>query len=173
MRENHVREQTLDDAMRVAIEALIAHGDAINPTKGSAKEITAFLLESAEPRSRISRTETRGKPFSCLGELCGARIPAEDTTVAPAAGTGALESRIRAVRHSPPRHSACALVLPRAWNPVDVGRRAPVPPADVCGARGRRVRGRSRSGPGVATIHHKDNDLRRPSTSPDGSPLGE
>ena len=29
-----------------------------------------MLLEIANPRARISRTETRGKLFSCLGELC-------------------------------------------------------------------------------------------------------
>jgi thymidylate synthase len=28
------------------------------------------MLELRDPRSRISRTETRGQPFSCLGELC-------------------------------------------------------------------------------------------------------
>ena len=29
-----------------------------------------MLLELTNPRARLSRTETRGKPFSCLGELC-------------------------------------------------------------------------------------------------------
>ena len=29
-----------------------------------------MLLELTNPRSRLSRTETRGRPISCLGELC-------------------------------------------------------------------------------------------------------
>ena len=61
---------TLDDVMRSVIEEILSHGVPIKPTKGAAAELTGVLLELADPRARLSRTETRGKPFSCLGELC-------------------------------------------------------------------------------------------------------
>jgi thymidylate synthase len=61
---------TLDDVMRFVIERILSHGDQIHPTKGLATELAGVLLEITKPRARLSRTETRGKPFSCLGELC-------------------------------------------------------------------------------------------------------
>jgi thymidylate synthase len=65
--------ETLDDVMRSVIEEILLHGDRIYPTKGGgsgAVEVTGVLLEVTDPRARLSRTETRGKPYSCLGELC-------------------------------------------------------------------------------------------------------
>lgn len=62
--------QTLDDVMRSVIEEIQARGGPINPSKGPAIELTGLLLEITNPRARLSRSETRGKPFSCLGELC-------------------------------------------------------------------------------------------------------
>lgn len=61
---------TLDDLMRDVIEAIMSRGDRIHPTKGAARELTGVSLELTNPRARLSRTETRGKPFSCLGEFC-------------------------------------------------------------------------------------------------------
>lgn len=61
---------TLDDVMRSVIEEIQAHGDRIHPSKGPAKELIGVLLEVTDPRARLSRTETRGKIFSSLGELC-------------------------------------------------------------------------------------------------------
>jgi len=61
---------TIDDVMRFVIEEILAHGDRIRPSKGCATELTGVLLELTDPRARLSRTETRGKPYSCLGELC-------------------------------------------------------------------------------------------------------
>ena len=61
---------TLDDVLRNTIKAIQADGNQIKATKGSAIELTGVLLEITNPRARLSRTETRGKPFSCLGELC-------------------------------------------------------------------------------------------------------
>ncbi|MDE0122496.1 MAG: thymidylate synthase [bacterium] len=52
------------------IDALLADGTRIAPTKGPATEHSGVLLELCNPRARLSRTETRGRPFSCLGELC-------------------------------------------------------------------------------------------------------
>jgi thymidylate synthase len=63
-------ETTLDDLMRAVVGEILENGQEIEPSKGSAREITGVLLELTNPRARLSGTETRGKPFSCLGELC-------------------------------------------------------------------------------------------------------
>lgn len=70
MAEAYLSGKTLDDVMRSVIEEIQAHGDRICPTKGWARELTGVLIELTNPRARLSRTETRGKPYSCLGELC-------------------------------------------------------------------------------------------------------
>jgi len=56
--------------MRTVFEAIVAHGDRIEPSKGAATELTGMLLELRNPRARLSRSETRGMSYSCLGELC-------------------------------------------------------------------------------------------------------
>jgi len=63
---------TLDDVMHDVIEEILSRGDQIYPTKGGpngALEIAGVLLEISNPRARLSRTETRGRIFSALGEL--------------------------------------------------------------------------------------------------------
>jgi thymidylate synthase len=70
MGKTYLSGETLDDLMHVVIEEILANGQRINPTKGDATEVTGTLLEILNPRARLSRTETRGKPYSCLGELC-------------------------------------------------------------------------------------------------------
>ena len=62
--------QTLDDVMRLVVEEILDRDDQILPSRGPAVELTGVLLEISNPRARLSRTETRGKPFSCVGELC-------------------------------------------------------------------------------------------------------
>ena len=61
---------SLDDLMRDAITHVQKYGSSIEASRGRATEVTSILLELSNPRARISRTESRGKPFSCLGELC-------------------------------------------------------------------------------------------------------
>ena len=56
--------------MRVVLQQIFDHGKHIVSTKGGNTEITGVLLELSNPRARLSRTESRGKPFSCLGEFC-------------------------------------------------------------------------------------------------------
>ncbi|MBZ5563959.1 MAG: thymidylate synthase [Acidobacteriia bacterium] len=56
--------------MRCVIAEIQAHGEMTHPSAGDALELTGVLIEVANPRARLSRTETRGKLFSCLGELC-------------------------------------------------------------------------------------------------------
>ena len=70
MPDAYICSETIDDLMRLAIQRILSTGDSIHPTKGPAKELSGALLEMSNPRSRISLTETRGKPYSCLGELC-------------------------------------------------------------------------------------------------------
>ena len=69
---------TLDDVMKEVIERILSRGEPIRATKGSTKELSGVLLEIENPRARISRSETRGKPFSCLGELCWYLAGAKD-----------------------------------------------------------------------------------------------
>ena len=61
--------ETLDDVMRWVFAQILQEGQEIHPTKGPAKELSGVLIELTNPLARISRTETKGKPFSCLGEL--------------------------------------------------------------------------------------------------------
>ena len=56
--------------MHSTIKSILEYGKINCPTKGSNRELTGVLIELTHPRNRISRTETRGKPFSCLGEFC-------------------------------------------------------------------------------------------------------
>lgn len=60
--------KTLDDALRGVFTRLLK-ASTISPTKGDCQEETGVLLEITSPRARLSRTETRGKPFSALGEF--------------------------------------------------------------------------------------------------------
>ena len=60
---------TLDDLMRDTIAHVRKYGSSITASRGRTTEVTSILLELTNPRARISRTESRGKPFSCLGEL--------------------------------------------------------------------------------------------------------
>lgn len=64
------RADSLDDLMREVYDDLLASGSAIAPARGPALERTGVLLELSNPRARLSRTETRGRVFSCFGELC-------------------------------------------------------------------------------------------------------
>lgn len=73
MADAYFSGKTLDDVMRMVVEEIDAHGNRIYPAKGGkdgAVELTGVLLELTNVRARLSRTETRGKPFSGLGELC-------------------------------------------------------------------------------------------------------
>ena len=66
----HFCAETVDDLMRYSIKAILAHGVDITATKGPNRELMGVVLKLTNPRARLSRTETRGKLFSALGELC-------------------------------------------------------------------------------------------------------
>ena len=61
---------TLDDLMRRIVEKLLVDGERNVASKGETIEIVSATLELTNPRARISRTETRRKVVSALGELC-------------------------------------------------------------------------------------------------------
>lgn len=65
-----IRGASLDDLMREAIRSVLQQGSLITPTKGEALDLTGVRLELTNPLARLSRSETRGRLFSCLGELC-------------------------------------------------------------------------------------------------------
>jgi thymidylate synthase len=70
MADSYIVGPTIDDLMRKVVEAIRSRGEPIAPSRGPAAEIVGVLLELENPRARLSRTEKRGKLFSCLGELC-------------------------------------------------------------------------------------------------------
>ena len=63
-------EDTIDDLMRSVIESTQKSGRPNSASRGATRELTGVLLELRNPRARLSLTESRGRPFSCLGELC-------------------------------------------------------------------------------------------------------
>lgn len=67
---HHFVVPTVDDLMRCAVEALRSDGIHVSPTKGACTEISAATFELTNPRARVSRSSSRGRLFSALGELC-------------------------------------------------------------------------------------------------------
>jgi thymidylate synthase len=65
----YISQPTVDDLLHSVIEKLLKSRNCIKPSRGSASELTGVLLEITNPRARLSRTEERGRLFSCLGEL--------------------------------------------------------------------------------------------------------
>ncbi|HKV64557.1 MAG TPA: thymidylate synthase [Candidatus Acidoferrum sp.] len=65
----YISAETLDDLLLRVLKALLKSKNRIEPSRGSATELTGVLLKVAHPRARLSRTEGRGLLFSCLGEL--------------------------------------------------------------------------------------------------------
>lgn len=64
-----IAADTLDDLLIACFTALIKDGKAEKAQRGSFLELIGASLELSNPRARLSRSETKGKPFSCLGEL--------------------------------------------------------------------------------------------------------
>ena len=61
--------ETLDDLLHEVTGRVLADGIEIEPTRGRAMELSGVMLELNNPLARISRSESRGKLFSCIGEL--------------------------------------------------------------------------------------------------------
>lgn len=62
-------EDSLDDLLRGVYEAVLERGEAVSPTKGPNRELRCVTLQLNNPRARLSRSESRGRVFSALGEL--------------------------------------------------------------------------------------------------------
>lgn len=65
----HIAAPTLDDLLRGVYKKLLVSKNRAKPRRGNIFEEAGVLLEIKNPRARLSRTESRGKVFSCLGEL--------------------------------------------------------------------------------------------------------
>lgn len=64
-----IEVETLDDALLKLYPELLSRRSNVTASRGDNTEILGVLIEIERPRARLSRSETRGKPFSCLGEL--------------------------------------------------------------------------------------------------------
>ncbi|WLA81971.1 thymidylate synthase [Bradyrhizobium elkanii] len=67
-----ISAETLDDALLKLYPALLARSResmTIKASRGETAEVIGALIEIRNPRARLSRSETRGKLYSSLGEL--------------------------------------------------------------------------------------------------------
>lgn len=65
----HIEADSLDDLLRAVFSKIREEGIHAVPTRGPITEILGAALTLKNPRARLSRTETKGKLFSALGEL--------------------------------------------------------------------------------------------------------
>jgi len=70
MRNPYFRAKTLDDLLRSALQCIDKYGEPVKASKGRTREVRGVVLELTNARARLSRTESRGRIFSCIGELC-------------------------------------------------------------------------------------------------------
>ena len=61
--------ETLDDALLRLYPELLSRASNVAASRGANTEILGTLIEIERVRARLSRSETRGRPFSSLGEL--------------------------------------------------------------------------------------------------------
>lgn len=59
---------TLDDLLLRVYPKILKNGQRVKASKGWNKEVSGVVLELKNPLARLSRTETKGTVFSCLGE---------------------------------------------------------------------------------------------------------
>src|SRR6266702_4047727 len=60
--------ETLDDLLLMVYPKILQNGQRVKASKGWNKELCGVVLELKNPLARLSRTETKGTVFSCLGE---------------------------------------------------------------------------------------------------------
>lgn len=65
----YLEAETTDDLMREVFDKLIKRPCDVKASRGNTSEIFGALLRLRNPRARLSRTETKGTPFSALGEF--------------------------------------------------------------------------------------------------------
>jgi thymidylate synthase len=66
-----ISRETLDDVLLALYPMLLGRSssETVLATRGETAEIIGALIEIKQPRARLSRSETRGKLFSSLGEF--------------------------------------------------------------------------------------------------------
>lgn len=64
-----VTASTLDDLLHVVLAALLKEPFSVVATRGAMAEAIGCRLHLTNPLARLSRTETKGTPFSAIGEL--------------------------------------------------------------------------------------------------------
>jgi thymidylate synthase len=64
-----ISRETLDDVLLELYPKLLEQSGTVVATRGEMAEIIGALIEITKPRARLSRSETRGKIFSSIGEL--------------------------------------------------------------------------------------------------------
>lgn len=64
-----IETETLDDALLKLYPEFLTREPNVTASRGANTEILGVLIEIERPRARLSRSETRGKLFSSLGEL--------------------------------------------------------------------------------------------------------
>lgn len=64
----HLSAGTLDDLLLKTYKKILQSGERVKASKGWNAELSGVLLELKNPVARLSRTETKGTVFSCLGE---------------------------------------------------------------------------------------------------------
>lgn len=69
MINKYFEAHTLDDLMHGVLDKLLSIEDTVNPSRGEMTEILGATLYLHNPRARLSRSESKGKIFSALGEL--------------------------------------------------------------------------------------------------------
>jgi thymidylate synthase len=65
----YFKGEHIDDLLRASFSYILEHGEVCSASRGRFFEIRGASLELTDPRARLSRSETKGKPYSCLGEL--------------------------------------------------------------------------------------------------------
>lgn len=60
---------TLDDILQILYPVLLKQTSHLRASRGANSELLGVTLKLDSPRARLSRSETRGRPFSALGEL--------------------------------------------------------------------------------------------------------
>lgn len=69
MSEKFFKAETLDDLMHEVLDKLFSLEEYVEASRGRMKEIFGATLILTNPRARLSRSESKGKLFSALGEL--------------------------------------------------------------------------------------------------------
>ncbi|WP_137939912.1 thymidylate synthase [Chitinivorax sp. B] len=67
--DTYFEAETLDDLLQVVLPKLLVGQDYISTSRGNITELFGATLVLHNPRARLSRSESKGKIFSALGEL--------------------------------------------------------------------------------------------------------